>query len=717
MDRTPTDKSSSTKFGRPSPEYGNLILGRRSPNPEGKKNGRSLLKNEKAHTTGPNSTAEPRRTQSSVFSSRTNPRHDSQARDEISSSLKQTSQKGTGAVSQQSSSSLKLDLEGAMKGGESGLVEPSISIQETQMGIGNSSLAILIREASKSKSRPSPSTIHESGSKHLKSNEPPQTKFDNFYSPQNSEFYSKFYYTNLNPGERRIRLLRIQPLEPGGHESSRIRCELIDNLSLAEMRGKFTTVSYCAGDPKMTEAILVNGLEFNAFSNLDHALRQVCHFWKEKYGIQELLLWADQICINQSNPDDRSHQVSFMGDIYRSAMQVLVCLSVEGDRSGGLQWLQRFSSKFQKYEQSQPSSKAANGSVAQGYNFFPENFNEESFHYGWDTFLASILKSPWWPRAWIRQEYLRSPDAYFLAAGESMHWKLAAKAIETYLTTPHGLDQFGTKYDRTCPISSRRSSNDCQACSHTLFPSVFWDIGFRAHRLLNLKNELKFGVTCSLDLLDNLKEIHDCEASNPKDLVYACFGISSHNYGLCPDYTPSLSFEDVLIQVAQHVMTHNKSLGILRHAYLTKRYWSHTDIPLWVPDWRNYSGVLGHFHTMPSYSTDFFAFNPDSRGRPGRILQVRGVLVKVIGSKKDQWPELIPYEYVQLTGHVKDGDEVYLLHGAGSLFVLRRQSKYFEVVGEVTGSDGVLLGVDSLLDDLERRVERNDPTVVIINIC
>jgi hypothetical protein len=66
---------------------------------------------------------------------------------------------------------------------------------------------------------------------------------------------------------------------------------------------------------------------------------------------------------------------------------------------------------------------------------------------------------------------------------------------------------------------------------------------------------------------------------------------------------------------------------------------------------------------------------------------------------------------------VKDSDEVYLLHGASSLFVLRRQSKYFEVVGEVTGNDGVLLGVDSLLDDLDRRVERNDPAVVIINIC
>jgi hypothetical protein len=99
-----------------------------------------------------------------------------------------------------------------------------------------------------------------------------QTKYDNFYTPQNNEFYSKFRYVNLKPEERRIRLLRMQPLEPREDKRSQIKCELIDNQSLAAMQGKFTTLSYCAGDPKKTETIVVNGLEFNAFSNLGHAL-------------------------------------------------------------------------------------------------------------------------------------------------------------------------------------------------------------------------------------------------------------------------------------------------------------------------------------------------------------------------------------------------------------------------------------------------------------
>jgi hypothetical protein len=227
-------------------------------------------------------------------------------------------------------------------------------------------------------------------------------------------------------------------------------------------------------------------------------------------------------------------------------------------------------------------------------------------------------------------------------------------------------------------------------------------------------------MPCSPNLLDSLKDMHLCEASDPRDLVYACFGISSHNYGLYPDYTSSLSHQDVFIKVAQNVITHCKSLEILRDAYLTRAGSSGSDIPSWVPDWCNISRTQeGHFYTLPSHYTDFFAFHPDSRGRPGRILQVRGVLVGVIGQKKYQWPKVIscPGGRVPLVGYADNSDEVHLLHGVGSLFVLRRQNEYFKVVGEVLGLDGVLPGVDLLVDDLDRMVERNNPAVVIINIC
>ncbi|KAK0110875.1 hypothetical protein ONS96_002462 [Cadophora gregata f. sp. sojae] len=490
------------------------------------------------------------------------------------------------------------------------------------------------------------------------------------------------------------------------------------------MQGKFTTLSYCAGDPKKTETIVVNGLEFNAFANLGHALRQIRHFWKEKHDTQELLLWTDQVCINQSNSDERSHQVNFMGDIYGSAIQVLVCLSAEGDRSGGIRWLQQFAHEFREYEQNQPNSECASDSGESedhGLNFFRENYDGESFHCGWDACVATILKSPWWSRAWIRQEYLRSSDVYFIAANESAHWEAITEAVEVFYNAAYGIDLFWDEEDRrTCPGSCQRSPDACQACLHAMDCSEFQYAGKRASTLLQLKTELVTKISYSPDLLDRLKHMHLCESSDPRDLVYSCFGISSESYGLYPDYTSSVSLQDVFIKVAQNAMTHCRSLNILRRAYLTRMGSSRSDLPSWVPDWRNISRTQeGHGHALPSRSTDFFTFHPDSGGRPDRILQVRGTQIGFIGEKEDMWSKVIscPDGRVPLVGYAKRNDEVYVLHGLGNLFLLRRQNDYFRVVGEVLGRDGILPGVDLLVNGLEEMIERNDPAVLFIDIC
>jgi hypothetical protein len=149
--------------------------------------------------------------------------------------------------------------------------------------------------------------------------EEPETSYDNFYSPYNRIFYDYFRYATLNRSDHRIRLLRIHPHEANEDDNATVKCDLIENVSLGDFSGQFTTLSYCAGDPNKTELVLVNGFHFNAFANLGHALRQARHFWNTHHADREFLLWADQVCINQSDTSERSHQVSFMGDIYGAA--------------------------------------------------------------------------------------------------------------------------------------------------------------------------------------------------------------------------------------------------------------------------------------------------------------------------------------------------------------------------------------------------------------
>ncbi|KUJ09111.1 uncharacterized protein LY89DRAFT_741405 [Mollisia scopiformis] len=223
-----------------------------------------------------------------------------------------------------------------------------------------------------------------------------QVKYNNFYSPHNNDFYTKFHYSKLD--ENSIRLLRIKPLNPDEDDSAPISCDLLNNVSLPANKDSYTTISYCAGDPKKVERVNVNGIDFNAFCNLGHALRQARHFWKDKYDKQELLLWADQICINQSDHEERSQQVSLMGDIYALASQVLVCLSSKHDPAGGIDWFLRLSRIHlleHKFSQESPPGYEIYDDNIRLREFFVAKWDNEDFHLGWDAFIRTVLTSPW----------------------------------------------------------------------------------------------------------------------------------------------------------------------------------------------------------------------------------------------------------------------------------------------------------------------------------
>jgi hypothetical protein len=421
-----------------------------------------------------------------------------------------------------------------------------------------------------------------------------QTKYDNFYTPNNSEFYSKFRYKDLDPAKRNIRLLRMKPPNSEDDESGTIRCDLVDDISLLAMSGKYTTISYCAGDPTQTEAIIVNGFCFNAFANLGHALRQARHFWKDKFDNQECLLWVDQVCINQSNPSERSHQVDLMGDIYASAEQVLICLSTEHDTAGGIGWLHRLSRDL-PMDYCRLSEDEEYDDDAQSKDFFHVNWHDEDFHLGWDAFIRQVLTSPWWSRAWVRQEFIRSPQAYFMAAFESIHWKTVADIIDIYYHGVYGFEKEPPDFHHRSGQSAELS-DFCQACLLGNDSSRFWDAGRCADRLLQAKIGAESQPGRFEDLLQNLRDAHLCKASDPRDLIYAFLGFSDHGYGVYPDYSQDISLQDVLTQLARNVISQDNSLDILENAYLTRYKKIGPDVPSWVPDWRNVQSTQeGHF--------------------------------------------------------------------------------------------------------------------------
>jgi hypothetical protein len=68
--------------------------------------------------------------------------------------------------------------------------------------------------------------------------------------------------------------------------------------------------------------INVNGYTFFVRRNLVLALDYL------RYEKGKRTLWIDAICINQSNTNERNHQVSQMGQIYRNARRVVVWIGM-----------------------------------------------------------------------------------------------------------------------------------------------------------------------------------------------------------------------------------------------------------------------------------------------------------------------------------------------------------------------------------------------------
>jgi hypothetical protein len=121
----------------------------------------------------------------------------------------------------------------------------------------------------------------------------------------------RFTYKPLYPDRYQIRLLKLLPGKKGP-----VKCKLyhVD----PEYPRRYRAVSYTWGPPTLQREIIVNGKRFDVGENLWHFLDTL----RRLPDIQidsKAGLWIDQICIDQSCPEERSTQVRLMEHIYSNA--------------------------------------------------------------------------------------------------------------------------------------------------------------------------------------------------------------------------------------------------------------------------------------------------------------------------------------------------------------------------------------------------------------
>jgi hypothetical protein len=127
-------------------------------------------------------------------------------------------------------------------------------------------------------------------------------------NPETRDLAGPYVYQPLDPRKHQIRLL-----EPSRTEGSTADYRLV--IFDYETAPRYAALSYTWGNEKLTEAVFID----NNFLKIPQGLSRFLSTYRE-----HTYLWIDQISINQSDIQERNHQVSLMSKIYMRCDFVLV---------------------------------------------------------------------------------------------------------------------------------------------------------------------------------------------------------------------------------------------------------------------------------------------------------------------------------------------------------------------------------------------------------
>lgn len=138
-------------------------------------------------------------------------------------------------------------------------------------------------------------------------------------------------YETVKIKEGQIRLLQIVSTVP----------HIVCNLRAADLDNgiTFDALSYVWGDPDVTTDIFVNGARVSVTKNLSTALEYASKHLQP--GNQDLWVWADAVCINQTDIPEKNQQVPLMRNIYAQAGTVFCWLGPpQKDIFDAMDWIE-----------------------------------------------------------------------------------------------------------------------------------------------------------------------------------------------------------------------------------------------------------------------------------------------------------------------------------------------------------------------------------------
>ncbi|KAF2004595.1 HET-domain-containing protein [Amniculicola lignicola CBS 123094] len=342
-----------------------------------------------------------------------------------------------------------------------------------------------------------------------------------------------------------IRVLELLPASTGSPLHCYLRKYSLRSIPIPS----FEALSYTWGDPACRHDIveLSSNSTIPITDNLQKALQAL------RKPTTSRFLWIDAICINQANNTEKSSQVAYMGEIYRSATTVLVWLGERdcSDIFDGFKELSRFYNEkdFLAFETNTKQVNLRPPHLGQLRQMVETHIM---------PYFDTCFGSDWFDRIWTVQEFVMASDITIYASDRSIEYREFRSALYLLvLLVPEplfnrsevalerrkrvlrawGFSQGREKYQRSVRnkgVGTSSTGLSYKGQERQVMPIVEWCIYYRSH-----------------------------QCTNAHDRVYGMLGLTGNNLAIVPDYDKPI--EHVWVDVTQRHLR-NGDLCILRYS-------------------------------------------------------------------------------------------------------------------------------------------------------
>jgi hypothetical protein len=391
----------------------------------------------------------------------------------------------------------------------------------------------------------------------------------------------QFQYSSLLDGDH-IRLLRILSASKYGISVTLVTTAL-------DSAPSYNALSYTWGNPlshyiateetiksytKENCSMMCNGRVLKIGKNLRDALIA----WHNAVPTPKSEhLWADAVCINQEDLDEKAVQVRMMEQIFRKASKVVAWLGPEDETTTYVfELLSRLSSLPLGHISSvDPEDMWRPEAHVGKLGIQPLNFRH------WLSWVA-FAHRPYFKRVWIIQESQLAGDIIGVCGSHVFDW-------DTLISTWCFLARTGWAtllYTEQIRCNGVIPRNDQLGVFKKLIESKS-DAGMGAFRLLIGRMHIR---DKQYTLTTLLMRYRYCSSTDPRDMVYALIGVARKNFKPFDtqpqllDVSYRISVTELYIRTARSLMLadgHLNHLTLKEGSLMTKI----EGLPSWVPDY------------------------------------------------------------------------------------------------------------------------------------